>query len=195
MFNASVRPSVCLKPKFGQLFDVSCLNLRGSAERTCNKKTKFGPTFYVLIGAEQENRFQISFSWDTNTDYRYETCRPKIKNPKNESIWPQDEVTKSSGEEFLREIRGKKISEALFFTSIYRGNSGTRTLWVPRSLKSKTFCYCLMPSVISTVICRGKKIFCFGVKNRGKRQLVKTECTQTAYKTQMKNLYCSLIPY
>ena len=22
--------------------------LRGSAERTCNKKTKFGPTFYVL---------------------------------------------------------------------------------------------------------------------------------------------------
>ena len=24
MFNASVRLSVCLKPKFGQLFDVSC---------------------------------------------------------------------------------------------------------------------------------------------------------------------------
>ena len=41
-------PSVCLKPKFGQLFDLSCLNLRRSAERTCNKKTKFGPTFYVL---------------------------------------------------------------------------------------------------------------------------------------------------
>ena len=44
MFNASVRPSVrpsvCLKPKFGQLFDVSCLNLRGCAERTCHKKTK-----------------------------------------------------------------------------------------------------------------------------------------------------------
>ena len=56
MFNASVRPSVrpsvclsvCLKPKFCQLFDVSCLNLRASAERTCNKKTKSGPTFYVL---------------------------------------------------------------------------------------------------------------------------------------------------
>ena len=60
MLNASVRPSVrsfvrlslclsvCLKPKFGQLFDMSCLNLRESAERTCNKKTKFGPTFYVL---------------------------------------------------------------------------------------------------------------------------------------------------
>ena len=44
----SVRLSVCLKPKFGQLFGLSCLNLRGSAERTCNKKTKFGPTFYVL---------------------------------------------------------------------------------------------------------------------------------------------------
>ena len=44
----SVRPSVCLKPKFGQLFSLSCLNLRGSAERTCNKKTKFGPTFYVF---------------------------------------------------------------------------------------------------------------------------------------------------
>ena len=44
----SVRLSVCLKPKFGQLFDLSCLNLRESAERTCNKKTKFGPTFYVL---------------------------------------------------------------------------------------------------------------------------------------------------
>ena len=61
MFNASVRPSVrpsvrlsvCLKPKFGQLFDVSCLNLRGSAERTCNKKTKFGPTFYVLYNLFQ----------------------------------------------------------------------------------------------------------------------------------------------
>ena len=56
MFNAfvhpsvrpSVRPSVCLKSKFGQLFSLSCLNLRESAERTCNKKTKFGPTFYVL---------------------------------------------------------------------------------------------------------------------------------------------------
>ena len=52
MFNASVRPSVRLsvrlKPKLGQLFDLSCLNLRWSAERTCNKKTKFGPTFYVL---------------------------------------------------------------------------------------------------------------------------------------------------
>ena len=48
----SVRPSVCLsvclKPKFGQLFGQSCLNLRRSAERTCNKKTKFGPTFYVF---------------------------------------------------------------------------------------------------------------------------------------------------
>ena len=43
MFNASVRPSVrpsvCLKPKFGQLFDLSCLNLRGSAERTCSCST------------------------------------------------------------------------------------------------------------------------------------------------------------
>ena len=60
MFYASVRPSVRpsvrsfvrlsvhLKPKFGQLFDLSCMNLRVSAERTCNKKTKFGPTFYVL---------------------------------------------------------------------------------------------------------------------------------------------------
>ena len=63
-FNASVRPSVrpslrpsvrpsvclsvCLKPKFGQFFGQSCLNLRWSAERTCNKKTKFGPTFYVF---------------------------------------------------------------------------------------------------------------------------------------------------
>ena len=27
---------------------MSCLNLRASAERTCNKKTKSGPTFYVL---------------------------------------------------------------------------------------------------------------------------------------------------
>ena len=44
----SVRPSVHLKPKFGQLFSLSCLNLSVSAERTCNKKTKFGPTFYVF---------------------------------------------------------------------------------------------------------------------------------------------------
>ena len=44
----SVRSSVCLKSKFGQLFDLSCLNLRESVERKCNKKTKFGPTFYVF---------------------------------------------------------------------------------------------------------------------------------------------------
>ena len=44
----SVRLSVYLKPKFGQLFDLSCLNLSVSAERTCSKKTKFGPMFYVF---------------------------------------------------------------------------------------------------------------------------------------------------
>ena len=43
-----VRPSVHLKPKFGQLFSLSCLNLRWSAERTCSKKTKFSPLFYVF---------------------------------------------------------------------------------------------------------------------------------------------------
>ena len=76
MFNASVRPSVCLsvclKPKFGQLFDLSCLNLRGSAERTCNKKTKFGPTFYVLYikrklgGKNTVPRYTFASYWDRN---------------------------------------------------------------------------------------------------------------------------------
>ena len=31
--------SVCLKPKFNQLFDLSCLNLRGSAERLARRST------------------------------------------------------------------------------------------------------------------------------------------------------------
>ena len=41
--------------KFGQLFHLSCLNLRGSAERTCNRKSKFGPTFYVLYSYTDVN--------------------------------------------------------------------------------------------------------------------------------------------
>ena len=45
----SVRPSVCLKPKFGRLkpkFDDDAEG--GSAKRTRTLKTKFGPTFYVF---------------------------------------------------------------------------------------------------------------------------------------------------
>ena len=44
----SVRPSVCLKPKFGRLktkFDDDT----GSAKRP--RKTKFGPTFYVFYNS------------------------------------------------------------------------------------------------------------------------------------------------
>ena len=47
-----------------------------------------------------------------------------------------------------------------------RGNPETRTLRFPKTLKSKSSRYCLMPSVISTVFCRRKKLSCFGVKNR-----------------------------
>ena len=35
---------------------------------------------------------------------------------------------------------------------------------------SKSAGYCLMPNVISTVFCRGNKLFCSGVKNRGNRR-------------------------
>ena len=35
----------------------------------------------------------------------------------------------------------------------------------PETLKSKSSGYCLMPSVVSTVFCRRKKLSCFGVKN------------------------------
>ena len=58
----SVRLSVCLKSKFGQLFDLSCLNLRRSAERTCNKKTKFGPTFYVFYTFNASVRLSVCLS-------------------------------------------------------------------------------------------------------------------------------------
>ena len=71
------------------------------------------------------------------------------RKPKIESFWPQDDVTKSSSEEFLREIRG---------------NSETRTLRSPKILKSKSSGYCLMPSVISTLCCRGKNYSVLGYK-------------------------------
>ena len=81
MFNASVRPSVCLKPKFGQLFDVSCLNLRGSAERTCNKNSNFvtGARIAVLLctettqkiyrGGAEVDFFSRSRYYNKNYDY------------------------------------------------------------------------------------------------------------------------------
>ena len=50
----SVRPSVCLKPKFGRLktkFDDDA----GSAKRP--RKTKFGPTFYVFYKLKKGGMF------------------------------------------------------------------------------------------------------------------------------------------
>ena len=52
----SDRLSVCLKPEFGQLFCLSYLNLRGSAERISNK---FGPTFYCMYGTSYIFRLSV----------------------------------------------------------------------------------------------------------------------------------------
>ena len=45
----SVCLSVCLKPKSDQLFCLFCLNIRGSAKRTCNKDTLLDDSIYCKL--------------------------------------------------------------------------------------------------------------------------------------------------
>ena len=84
----SVRPSVCssvcLNPKFGQLFDLSWLNLRGSAERTCNKRTTFCPTFYVFYYSRRTSSLNSTHFFSSKIQvfinflvYLFDTTRPR----------------------------------------------------------------------------------------------------------------------
>ena len=125
----SVRPSVCLKPKFGQLFDLSCLNLRGSAERTCNKKTKFGPTFYVLY----------TFNASVRPSVRPSVCLSETK------IW----LTFRSVLLELKGVRGadvnKKTKFGPTFYVLYTFNASVRSSVFPSVRLSVRPSVCLKP--------------------------------------------------
>ena len=66
MFNASVRPSVRpsvrLKPKFSQLFDLSCLNLRGPRSGRATKKILFANATFFFNLADGQNPVESTLS-------------------------------------------------------------------------------------------------------------------------------------